>query len=82
MTIEKIIIQQNIENGNWEKKYFNDGKCEKIYKKFYKYFIKNIINENLLAEIIYTFSIIYFLNQEYFLYKNLWYQVVNKGFFF
>ena len=82
LTIKTIIEEQNIENGNWEKKYFDDGKYEKIYKKIFEFFIKKKINENLLTEIIYTFSIIFFLNQEYILYKNLWNQVVYKGLIF
>ena len=82
MTVKKIIDEQNIENGNWENKSFNDEKYEKIYKKILEYFTKENIEENLLTKIICTFSIIYFLEQEYFLYKNIWNQVVNKGLIF
>ena len=82
MTVKKIIEEQNIENGNWENKVFNEEKYEKIYKKISEFFTKENIDKNLYTKIICTFSIIYFLEQEYFLYRNVWNQVVNKGLIF
>ena len=80
--IKRIIKEQNIENGYWEKKLFNDRKYEEIYKKIFDFFIKQNIKDDLLTNICCTFSIIYFLNQKYSLYMNIWKQVVIKGLYY
>ena len=77
--VKLVIINQNIDNGSWDKKIFKNGEYDIIYQKIVDYFSKQNINKNIFNNICNTFYIIYILSKDYSLYSIMWNQIVNKG---
>ena len=78
--IKKIIEEQNIDDGSWDKKYDFGEDYSKIYDNIVDHFIKqNILSKDIMEKICCTIFIIYTLKQKLYDFVNFWAQVVNKG---
>ena len=79
--IKKIIEEQNIEEGSWDKKYNFGDKYNKLYDKINDYFKEQniILNKDLIKKICCTVFIIYMLKQQFYEYINIWAQISLKG---
>ena len=81
--IKKIIEEQNINDGSWEKKIVNGEKYNEIYIKINDYFNKqNMDIQIIFKKICCTYYIIYILNEKFDKYINFWKQVAIKGMYF
>lgn len=81
--IKKIIKEQNIEDGSWENKYFQNETYNEIYNKICDYFNKqNVEKADLLKKITCTYFIIYILKENYSKYLIIWNQIVKRGLYF
>ena len=80
---KKLIEEQDIEDGSWEKKFFCEEKYNDNYNKICDYFDKqNIVNKDFLKKICCSYFIIYVLNENYSRYLNIWLQIAQKGLYF
>ena len=81
--IRKIIEEQNIEDGSWDKKYNFEEDYNEIYDNIVDHFIKqNILNKDVMEKICCTIFIIYTLKQKFYDFIHFWAQVVKKGIHF